>query len=91
MSATPIQSPASQTAPLAPRYKMAVARWIALFPPLVVITVLASPLLATLPPLVRVFVVSVVLVALMTWVTMPLVTKWLAFWLLPAPKKHKRN
>ncbi len=89
MSATPIQSRESQTAAPAPRYKMAVARWLALFPLLVAITVLASPLLDKLPPLLRVFLVSIVLVGLMTWVTMPLVTKWLGFWLLSAPTSEQ--
>lgn len=81
MNATPIQPRSSRTAPPQPRYKMAVARWLALFPLLVVNTLFAAPLLATIAPLLRVLLVSVVVVALMTWVTMPLVTKWLRFWL----------
>lgn len=81
----------SQTAPTQPRYKMAVARWLALFPLLVVNAVVVSPLLATIPSLLRVVLVSVVIVALMTWVTMPLVTKWLRFWLFPSSQSQRRQ
>ena len=90
MNTAPIQPRSSQTARSQPRYKMAVARWLALFPLLVVNAVFVAPLLATIPSLLRVLLVSIVIVALMTWVTMPLVTKWLRFWLLPSNQSQRR-
>ncbi len=88
MSATSVQPRANATGTPPPRYKLAVARWFALFPLLIANTFVASPLLATMPPLLRVSLVSIVVVALMTWVTMPLVTKWLRFWLFPSNQVH---
>ena len=64
-----------------PRYKMAVITWVALFPLLVLANLIATALLSHTPPLVRLIPVSVVLIALMTWVVMPQMTKWFRFWL----------
>lgn len=66
-----------------PRYKMAIITWVAIFPLLVLANLIATPLLSRVSPLVRVLPVSVVLIALMTWVVMPRMTKWFRFWLYP--------
>jgi len=68
-----------------PRYKMAVITSAAIFPLLLLTNLIAAPLLANVSPLVRLLPVSIVLIALMTWVVMPRMTKWFRFWLYPEP------
>ena len=64
-----------------PRYKMAIITWIAIFPLLVLANLIATPLLSHVSPVLRLIPVSIVLIALMTWVVMPQMTKWFRFWL----------
>ena len=66
-----------------PRYKMAIITWLAIFPLLVAANLIATPLLPHVSPLVRLLPVSLVLIALMTWVVMPRMTRWFRFWLYP--------
>ena len=66
-----------------PRYKMAILTWVAIFPLLVVANLIATPLMARVSPLVRLIPVSLVLIALMTWIVMPQMTKWFRSWLYP--------
>jgi antibiotic biosynthesis monooxygenase (ABM) superfamily enzyme len=77
------------TAPAAPRpsrYRQAVVTWLALYPLITVILLLAGPTLAELSIYLRTLVVSVTLVVLMTFVVMPYMTRWFAGWLFPAKK-----
>jgi uncharacterized protein len=69
-----------------PRYKMAIITWAAIFPLLVLANLIAAQLLSWVSPLVRLIPVSVALIALMTWVVMPRMTKWFRFWLYPEAK-----
>ena len=69
-----------------PRYKMAIITWAAIFPLLVLANLIAAQLLSRVSPLVRLIPVSVALIALMTWVVMPRMTKWFRFWLYPEAK-----
>jgi hypothetical protein len=62
---------------------MAIITWIAIFPLLVLANLIATALLPHVSPLVRLLPVSAVLIALMTWVVMPQMTKWFRFWLYP--------
>lgn len=64
-----------------PRYKMAVVTWLGLLPLLVGANLLAPLALRPLAPMLRVVPISLVLIALMTWVVMPVMTKWFRFWL----------
>ena len=66
-----------------PRYKTAIITWIAIFPLLVIANLIATALLGRVSPLVRLIPVSIVLIALMTWVVMPQMTRWFRFWLYP--------
>lgn len=66
-----------------PRHKIAIITWIAILPLLVIGNLAATALLARLSPLERLVPVSIVLIALMTWVVMPQMTKWFRFWLYP--------
>lgn len=69
-----------------PRYKMAIITWTAIFPLLVLANLLSAALLSNVSPLVRLIPISVVLIALMTWVVMPQMTKWFRFWLYPTAR-----
>jgi uncharacterized protein len=66
-----------------PRYKMAIVTWIAIFVLIVIINLLFGSYLASLPMLLRSFVLTVVLVALMTYVVMPRMTQLFKAWLYP--------
>ncbi|HEY6117156.1 MAG TPA: antibiotic biosynthesis monooxygenase [Candidatus Dormibacteraeota bacterium] len=66
-----------------PRYKMAVITWAAIFPLLLLANLIAAALLPNVSPLIRLLPVSLVLIALMTWLVMPRMTKWFRFWLYP--------
>jgi uncharacterized protein len=66
-----------------PRYKMVIVTWIAIFVLIVLINLLFGGFLASLPMLLRSFVLTVVLVALMTYVVMPRMTRLFSWWLYP--------
>ncbi|MEU4560095.1 hypothetical protein AB0F72_17065 [Actinoplanes sp. NPDC023936] len=51
------------------------------------VSALLTPLTTGWPPVLRSAVVITGVVALMTWVMMPRLTRWLAGWLRPAPQK----
>ena len=75
--------PSKPGEPAPPRYKMAAVTWLAVYPLITVILLLAGPLLSVLPMLVRTLVLTAVMVTLMTYVIMPRVTRLFSFWLYP--------
>ena len=64
-----------------PRYKMVIVTFIALFPTILLVSLVLNPLLGTLPELLRLAIAIIVTMILMTYWIMPLVTRLLAFWL----------
>jgi antibiotic biosynthesis monooxygenase (ABM) superfamily enzyme len=67
-----------------PRYKMALLTWAAAFPLLTALNVLFGPQLAALPLPVRTFLLTGLLVGLLTYGVMPRLTHVCANWLLPS-------
>ena len=74
-----------------PRWKMAVATLLGVYPVSLLIGVVLSPTLKKLPMVLNLFVVSAIIVGLLTWVVMPFVTRLLHGWLNPQPQKKERN
>jgi len=64
-----------------PRWKMAVATWIAIYPMILGLSVLTGPILGALPIPLRLLATTGLMVPLMTWAVMPLVTRLLRGWL----------
>jgi antibiotic biosynthesis monooxygenase (ABM) superfamily enzyme len=73
-----------------PRWKMAVATLLGVYPVSLLIGVVLSPALKTLPLVLNLFLVSAIIVGLLTWVVMPIVTRMLHGWLNPQPQKKER-
>lgn len=69
--------------PPPPRYKMMVISGITIYVLINLINVLVVPLIIPLPALLRTFVVTLLMVAIMTYVAMPRMTKLFAGWLYP--------
>ena len=72
------------------KYKMAVVSWLGLFPTVAVIFALFGEPLQHLPLLPRVALVTAVVIILMTYVIMPRLTRWFAFWLFPKSERETR-
>ena len=68
-----------------PRWKMAVVTWIGVNPAVYIFSTLA-PVLGQVPGLTRLFVVNAFVVASLTWVFMPLLTRLFRPWLHPSAK-----
>jgi len=64
-----------------PRYKMALATLVGVFPTAMLLAVTLIPVTLSWPLAVGQLVIAVVMVALLTWVVMPVVTKILGGWL----------
>jgi len=71
-----------------PRYKMTLISWLALYPAVTFIFWLLGTWLAEFPLILRTFLVTALVIVLMTYVLMPFMTKTFSFWLYPKPK-HK--
>ncbi|MCF2533404.1 antibiotic biosynthesis monooxygenase [Yinghuangia soli] len=69
-----------------PRWKAAISVWLGLFPLLTVMNLLVVPHLKWIPGAVRPVLVSIVMVALMTYAALPLIQKLLRPW-LTKPRK----
>lgn len=64
-----------------PRYKMAIATFLALFPTINLVNLTINPLLDGLHEIIRLAITVMITVALMTYLIMPLMIRLLAFWL----------
>jgi uncharacterized protein len=73
--------------PAPPAYKMAILTWATIFPLITLVVVVLTPLIRTLPLVVRLGITTLATVPLMTWVVMPRVTWLLRRWLYPG---HRR-
>lgn len=74
-----------RTAPAPPRWKMALASLIAIFPLALSVNALVLPHAASWPLPLRVLLLTSILTPTMTWVVMPALTRVLADWLYPPP------
>lgn len=72
------------------KHKMAVVSWLGLFPIVTAIFWLFGAPLAHLPLVPRTFIVTAIVMGLMTYVVMPRLTKAFAFWLFPKPETDVR-
>ena len=63
--------------------QMVAVTWLAVYPLITLILLLAGPVLSMLPMLVRTLVLTAVMVTLMTYVNMPRMTRLFSFWLYP--------
>ena len=70
-----------------PRWKMAVATFLGVFPVAMVLNLTLGPVIRSLPFLISNAVFNACVVALLTWVVMPLVTRILHRWLQATEEK----
>lgn len=66
-----------------PKYKMALVIWLAIFIIVSTLSFSLLPFIAHWPMLLRTLLFTGIVVYLMTWIVMPLLTKWFAGWLYP--------
>jgi uncharacterized protein len=64
-----------------PRWKMAVATWLGVFPAVVFWSSLLGAHLTTLPPIAMTAMITFLVTISLAWLIMPLLTKWLRPWL----------
>jgi antibiotic biosynthesis monooxygenase (ABM) superfamily enzyme len=74
---------------LPPRWKVAVVTWLGIFPTVYLLFLLLGDWLAPWSLLSRIFVLTMLVVVIMTWGVAPQLTKLLKTWLYPAatPKR----
>lgn len=73
-----------------PKWKMTIVSWLALYPAVTLVFILFGGLLIQVPLLLRTMLVTVVVMLLMSYVLMPRMTRWFAFWLFPQKEKTSR-
>ena len=73
-----------------PKWKMTIVSWLALYPAVTLVFVVFGDWLAQVPLLLRAMMVTVVVMGLMSYVLMPRMTRWFAFWLFPRQKGTSR-
>ncbi len=73
-----------------PKWKMTIVSWLALYPAVTLVFILFGDWLAQIPLLIRTLMVTVVVMVLMSYVLMPRMTRWFAFWLFPDKKRSSR-
>lgn len=74
-----------------PRYRMALVTWLGIFPTVSLVMWVLTPRWQALglPFLLTVAINTVIIVALMTWVVMPRLTRWLRGFLRPGPARER--
>jgi len=68
-----------------PKWKMAVATFCGVVPTSFLLSYTVGVVAAPLPLPIRIPIIAACMVALLTWVIMPIVTKWMRPWLKPEP------
>jgi uncharacterized protein len=72
-----------------PRWKMALMTLLGVYPTSLILTLTLGKVVHTWPVVARSLVIAVAMVALLTWVVMPLVTRFFHGWLHPQPQKKE--
>jgi len=73
-----------------PKWKMTIVSWLALYPAVTLVFIVFGDLLIQVPLLLRTMLVTVVVMLLMSYVLMPRMTRWFAFWLFPQKERTSR-
>ncbi len=71
-----------------PRWKMAMLTLLGVYPVSLLIGILLSPQLRRLPLALNLLIVSALIVACLTWLVMPRLTRWFKPWLSSQPPKN---
>ena len=74
-------APNSTSKPAPARWRVATVTWLGIFPTVLLLFLTVAPLMADWYLVPRVFVITVLVVVLMTWVVAPRLTRWLHGWL----------
>lgn len=72
------------------KYKITLVSWLALYPTVTLIFLLFGDILSEMPLLARTFIVTAIVMPVMSYVLMPRVTKWFSFWLFSNDDKNIR-
>lgn len=64
-----------------PRWRMTVVSWVGIFPTVAVLLWFVAPLLAPLPFLIRTALFTALVAIAMSYIVMPRVSRWMAWWL----------
>ena len=78
--------PGASTDRMPPRYKTAVLILLGLYPIVLILNLVLSPLLNVLPGPLQVLLSLMISVALMVWIVLPSLTRLFSGWLHPKPK-----
>ncbi|MFO7527856.1 MAG: antibiotic biosynthesis monooxygenase [Marinobacter sp.] len=73
-----------------PKWKMTLVSWLALYPAVTLLFVLFGDILAQIPLLARTFLVTAVVMILMSYMLMPRMTRWFSPWLFPKTNRDSR-
>jgi antibiotic biosynthesis monooxygenase (ABM) superfamily enzyme len=63
------------------KWRMTVVSWIGIFPTVALLQWLVAPWLAPLPQLARIAVITALVAVMMSYLIMPRLTRWMAWWL----------
>jgi antibiotic biosynthesis monooxygenase (ABM) superfamily enzyme len=74
-----------------PRWKMAAATFLGVFPVALILNLTLGPVIRPWHFILRNAVFNVCVVALLTWVVMPIIARLLKGWLNPQPQKKERT
>jgi uncharacterized protein len=74
-----------------PRWKMATVTLLGVYPVSLFIGFMLSPQLRKLPLALNLFIVSALIVACLTWLVMPRLTRWFKPWLTPQREKKEKT
>lgn len=74
-----------------PRWKVAIVTWLGIFPTVYLLFLLLGTMLAPWPLVARIFVLTVLVVAIMTWGVAPQLTRLLKPWLFPRRPIRNQN
>ena len=73
-----------------PKWKMTIVSWLALYPAVTLVFLVFGDVLTQVPLLLRTLLVTAVVMLLMSYVLMPRMTRWFAFWLFPKTARTSR-
>lgn len=78
--------PSTPMSVVPPKWKMCIVSWLAIFPLLSIVLIGTAPMLHDVPMVLRLFLNTLIMAPLMTWVVMPRMTRMFRKWLFAAPQ-----